>query len=269
MGFFGRRVQTLSRRVRTRLWPSVSVSLTKLSLAGAGWQAMGLLADKIGIGGRHTEPPFETTLAFSVSAGLGDAGGVFLGALMMEVCSPSSPSEGRWPHFFKATASLVVGSFLSGTAWQGALDGCYDAGMDFDIAMMIVAAICGAVFFMGVTTGRAVFLLQRDTFRDFTLAIACGCGSGFFVGTDLRYEGNWLQIFVGERTGKDTLDVFKAALSTFLGFNVGMLFLIIGCPEGMLWADQNMEKDANDPRERERLSIREQEKPGGYSILDV
>jgi hypothetical protein len=123
-----------------------------------------------------------------------------------------------------------------------------------------------------------MFQVRRDTFRDFTLAIACGCGSAFFVGTDLRYQGNWLQIIVGERTGRDALDVFKAALSTFLGFNVGMLILMMIFPLGSLWVDaavgaerQNVDDDGLDVSAHRPHDGREaaQEKLGGYSILDA
>ena len=263
-------------RVRARLCTTVVVSLAKVFLAGASWQAAGLVSDAAGVGGEHTAPPFQTTLAFSVYTGAGDMCGVFVGALLLECLSPratliadAEDRRGRWPHFFKSTAPLLFGSFLSGSIWQGVVDGCYDAQMNFDIAMLSVALLCGLVFFMGMTTGRAILQLPRDTFRDCTLSIACGCGSAFFIGTDMRYQGNWLQVFVGERTGKDALDVFKAALSTFLGFNFGMIFLMLLVPEGLCWTD-------DEPAVEECVKSREsaprhaaQSTQEGYSILGV
>ena len=69
-----------------------------------------------------------------------------------------------------------------------------------------------------MTTGRAIVNLPRKTMKDFSLAIACGTGSGCFVGTCSRYPNNWLQPVVGERTGMAGLDIFKAGLSVLIGF---------------------------------------------------
>lgn len=269
-------VRRLGLRVRARLCTTVAVSLAKVFLAGASWQAAGLASDAAGVGGEHTAPPFQTTLAFSVYTGAGDMCGVLVGALLLECLSPGAPAiadaddhRDRWSRFLKSTAPLLLGSFLSGSIWQGVVDGCYDAQMNFDIAMLSVAFICGLVFFMGMTTGRAVFQLPRDTLRDCTLAIACGCGSAFFIGTDMRYQGNWLQVFVGERTGKDTLDIFKAALSTFLGFNFGMFFLMLLVPEGLCWTDDEPMIEAHVKLRDSAPTHAAQSTQDGYSILGV
>jgi len=69
--------------------------------------------------------------------------------------------------------------------------------------------------------------------------LACGCGSGVFVGTDRRYPENWLQGLVGERTGNSSLDVFKAGLSVFLGFLVAQIVLSLFLRQGYSWTDED------------------------------
>lgn len=269
---------TVERRCRSRFCTTLSTSLSKVFFAGAAWQAMALLTDAIGLGGEHSKPPFGTTLAFSVLTGVGDCSGVLFGSILLQFCHCHKEGRGlQWPTFFKECAPLLIGSFLSGAAWQGAVDGCYDAAFGFDVTMCIVGFICGLSFFLGITTGRAVFNLPRDVCRDFTLAIACGCASGFFVGTDLRYSGNWLQILVGERTGKDALDVFKAALSSFLGFNFGMGFLILIAPDGTCWTDKfdlvDGHRHGKEGADSSYVSdidyIDNIDRDRGYSILDM
>ena len=98
---------------------------------------------------------------------------------------------------------------------------------------------CGMLFFIGYTAGRAIFASERNTWKDFTLSVSCGCASGFFVGTDSRYPQNFLQPIVGERTGTDSFDVFKAGLSTCLGFLVSQLCLSLTVPDGLLWTDDD------------------------------
>ena len=226
-----------------RLQTSLLVALTKIFFGGCMWQIMGLLSDNvfhIG-GGQHITPPFTTTIEFTVLTGLGDAIGVCLGHALLstiEVKVLHRQFHG-WPHFFQTAVILFSGSLLSGGAWQGLENACVDNGLNFNLALLVVALGCGTLFFVGITTGRAVMNLPRATLKDFTLSIACGCGSGVFVGTDRRYPNNWLQGMVGERTGNEALDVFKAGLSVFIGFLVCQLFMSALLPEGTMWTDLN------------------------------
>ena len=211
------------------------------------WQIMGLLSDNvfhIG-GGQHITPPFTTTIEYTVLTGLGDAIGVCIGHALLstiEVHALHHPFHG-WPHFFQTAVILFSGSLLSGAAWQGLENACVDNHLNFNLALLVVALGCGTLFFVGVTTGRAVMNVPRATLKDFTLSVACGCGSGVFVGTDRRYPNNWLQGMVGERTGNEALDVFKAGLSVFIGFFVCQLFMSALLPLGVSWTDRDMKKE--------------------------
>jgi hypothetical protein len=230
---------TLGIRLRT----SLLVAFTKIFLGGCMWQIMGLLSDevfKFG-GGQHRVPPFFTTVSFSVLTGIGDAVGVFIGhscLSLIDVQCLNRKFHG-WSNFFQISGILSFGSILSGGSWQGLTDGCINNGLHFNLAILLVGLGCGLFFFVGITTGRAVFQLPRATFKDFTLSLACGCGSGVFVGTDRRYPENWLQGLVGERTGNSSLDVFKAGLSVFLGFLVAQIVLSLFLRQGYSWTDED------------------------------
>ena len=213
------------------------------------WQIMGLLSDNyfhFGPVGQHSKPPFLTTTAYTVLTGAGDAFGVVLGHTLLSLFETKILHRSfTWSNFFKIGGALACGSCLSGGAWQGLADGCVNDKLSFNTAVLVVGLCCGGVFFMGLTTGRAVFALPRETWKDFTLAIACGCGSGFFVGTDSRYPNNWMQPVVGERTGDNVLDVVKAGLSVFLGFLCAQLLFCMCVQYGSLWTDaENTTVDA-------------------------
>ena len=223
-----------------RLRKSFTAAFTKIFFGGCCWQIMGLLSDRVfHDGGQHVTPPFNTTLSFTLLTGVGDALGVCLGHALLtylEVHFLKDPFQG-WSNFWKVAATLATGSLLSGGAWQGLADGCIDLAINFNLALLLVAFGCGSFFFLGMTTGRALFNLPRATCHDFTLSIACGFGSGVFVGTDRRYPNNWLQAAVGERTGDAALDIFKAGLSVFIGFVLAQTFLSLFLRPGWLWTD--------------------------------
>ena len=226
------------RRARRRLLPTFAVGISKIFLSGVVWQIFGLLADNVlRVGGQHSTPPFQTTLAFSALVGAGDALGVVIGQFVLSLVLEPSRAFPGWRIFWQTAGALGLGSALSGAAWQGALDGCIDASLSFEASQAVVGSVCGMLFFLGVTTGRALVNLPRDTARDVTLAAACGTGAAFFVGTDLRYPDNWLQPVVGERTGVDTLDCVKAGLSVLLGFLAMQLPLILCVPNAWMWCD--------------------------------
>ena len=242
---------------RRRALSSVLVAATKIFFGGCCWQVMGLLADnvwKIG-GGQHKAQPYETTAAFAVLTGIGDAMGVFLGHAILTAIEAKFMSKAfcGLDRFLRIAGALSTGCILSGGAWQGLTDLCAVHHWPFTAAMLFVGACCGSFFFVGFTAGRAIFSIERATQKDFTLSLSCGLASGFFVGTDARYPNNWLQIIVGERNGHDALDIFKAGLSTFLGFSVSQIFLSAFVPKGRLWTDDDDDEkkwfggEANDP----------------------
>jgi hypothetical protein len=283
--------------ISERLGLSLTVGLTKLLFGGCVWQIFGLLSDNVWkVGGDHTRLPYHTTLWFTLFTGIGDATGVCIGhgiLTLFETYVLKHPFSG-WMIFFKVAFALSFGAFLSGGAWQPVADGCIDSAYNFNLALVLVGAMCGSCFFVGITTGRAVINLPRNTWKDFTLSIACGCGSGFFVGTDARYPNNWLSPAVGQRTGQHPLDVFKAGLSVFLGFLCAQCLLVLVFRRGWLWTDEDVtentkeveaeasqkkgvavrnadlenEKKKKKPNERTRLSSRDFSKISEQSLLD-
>lgn len=206
------------------------------------WQVFGLLSDNVWkIGGNHTTLPFSTTLFFALFTGIGDAIGVCLGHLLLtgfETFVLKLPFSG-WRIFLQVAFVLSCGACLSGGTWQFITDGCIDSQYNFNLALLLVGTTCGSCFFVGITVGRAIVGLPRSTWKDFTLSIACGWGSGFFVGTDSRYPNNWLSPAVGQRTGDHQLDIFKAGLSVFIGFLCAQCVLVFVLQRGWLWTDDN------------------------------
>ena len=85
---------------------------------------------------------------------------------------------------------------------------------------------------------------------DATLAFSCGVGSGIFVATDVRFHGNYLSPFLGERTGDSILhDCLLAGCSTFAGFLLGQAVLCVVLPAGALWCDFD-DEDGSVPEAR-------------------
>ena len=250
------------RPVGTRIKQALLVAVTKIFLAGVGWQAGGFLADYCWAAGQHRAPPFTTTVGFMALTGLGDALGVLLGHLLLTLLAAATErlaarTKLETPRrrtttttstrrrrscdllltFSKEAGALALGSVLSGGAWQFVLDACSDAALPFNTSMLLTGGACGFLFWLGLTAGRAVVSLPRATLQDATLGLACGCASACFVGTDMRYAGNWLQGLVGERRGVDGLDCVKAGLSTALGFVAAHVVIVPLLPGGWCWSD--------------------------------
>ena len=229
-----------------RIKATLLVAFTKIFLGGIGWQSFGLFSDNIlhvG-GGQHIKVPYLTTTAFTALVAVGDALGVFVGHCILTLIDTKinkQPFNSK--SFVQNAAILTFGCILSGGAWQGLTNGCINDGFNFNLALVVVAFCCGTLFFVGMTTGRAIVNLPRKTMKDFTLAIACGTGSGCFVGTCSRYPNNWLQPVVGERTGMAGLDIFKAGLSVLIGFIFAQLLLCLVVPYGSMWCDEEEEED--------------------------
>jgi len=227
--------------VRSRLVLSVKVAICKIFLAGAGWQAAAFAADAMGLG-QHRSLPFSSGFLWLTATGIGDALGVFLGHAILSSYGlyhgTVSPEK-----FWKEAGIVCTGSILSGSAWQGALDSCIAGDFQFEVGMLGTGFACGMLFWTGLKAGRSwTRSSTQGSWGDATLSWACGGASAFFVSTDRRYHGNWLQAVTGERTGESGVDVLRAGLSTMLGFLVVQVLLIVLVPTGFLWT----ENESND-----------------------
>lgn len=180
--------------VKSRLVPALTVALTKIFLGGACWQAFGFLADSVFPSGQHTHPPFATTAPFVLFTGIGDAVGVVAGHTILTVFNTSRKEcvgGCCTAHSLRIAGALALGSALSGGAWQVAVDVCVDHTLSFTTAMVATGLCCGFLFWFGFTIGQEALGLSRATLQDLTLGLACVGSSAFFVGTDMRYHGNW------------------------------------------------------------------------------
>ena len=258
----------------TTKWYSVPCALreifgtgsTKLFFGGFFWQAFAFLC----LTGNSTPPHDSTSWTYAVATGSGDALGVFLGnmirlwleSLSRKHCSnsnsnnivyrivPSMFTPSPYPgHNAAVRDSLAVGigAFVSGFAWQPLVNvAASSLQMGFTTAMVFVGGCCGVLFFLGYAVGIYV-CLRRSVWhhnltyflRDVSLAVGVMGSAAFFVGTDMTYPNNWLEDIVGERDGTVTiLNCLKAGFSTFLGFMVMSLVVLLLVPNKLLWMTQ-------------------------------
>ena len=248
---------------------------TKLFFGGFLWQAFAFLCLT---GSSTQPPdstswkyPDSTSWIYAVATGSGDALGVFLGnmlSLWLESLSrkhctinsnsnnivyrivPSMFTPSPYPgHNTAVRDSLAVGigAFVSGFAWQPLVNvAASSLQLGFTTAMVFVGGCCGVLFFLGYAVGIYV-CLRRSVWhhnltyflRDVSLAVGVMGSAAFFVGTDMTYPNNWLVDIVGERDGTVTiLNCLKAGFSTFLGFMVMSLVVLLLVPNNLLWMTQ-------------------------------
>eukprot|EP00039_Didymoeca_costata_P024092 m.9245 g.9245 ORF g.9245 m.9245 type:complete len:290 (-) comp4030_c0_seq2:38-907(-) len=253
-------VALVSTRVKVihRLLISILVAVLKIFPGGFFWQLFGFAVQDA-----NAHPT-----SFAFATGTGDAFGVFCGqiglSVVLKYVVPASwlvPSNEVGVEVSGAKCCLpyqreslreacivASGSFCSGTAWQPLVTTVYNANIPFTGGALVVGAVCGLCFFIGVTIASELFefFAKRERgwplpqVRDITLAIAVMGAAACFVGTDEHYEGNWLSVLVGERKGNSVgLDSFKAGFSTFLGYCAFQLLLAILIPWGWLWTDND------------------------------
>lgn len=229
-----------------RIINTVEVLISKIFTAGFGWQALGLLASlSLGLP--------ATSVGFALMTGFGDFLGVLLGHLLWSLVKQtwidSMVSMDKELH---VGLFLACSAFLSGTAWQPAVNGFGPLGLGFGFNFVAIGTglICGTMFMIGLRLGRTIYsklelkceklpyyltLAHRQSYvpaieapssenliLDAQLALSIAGGAACFVGTDVTFgASNWLRAIVGVY-GK-TLQFegcVKAGFSTLLGFGV-------------------------------------------------
>ncbi len=219
---------------------TVQVAATKIFLGGFAWQAFAFAS---------RQP--SSSWAFAVAAGAGDAAGTFIGNALL--LAGLAYWRG-WPGTaYVVRSGLVVasGCILSGAIWQQLVNRLSRAGASFEVGMLVTGLACGAAFLVGITLGACASARATrqpsDYAKDLSLAVAVVGATGFFVGTDTSWHGNWLQQLVGERDGSSPpLDCLKAGFSVVLGFVAVQILLIALVPPRFMWTTP-------DPPERRTL----------------
>lgn len=228
----------------TAILVTVQVAATKIFLGGFGWQAAAILS---------RQP--SSSFGYSAAAGFGDALGVFVGNLLV-ICSLFYWQG--WPgcaHVVESGLIVSTGSFLSGAIWQQLVNRLHDGGLSFTAGMTLTGLGCGACFYIGITMVALLATRGRrsplDFAKDLTLSVAISGATAAFVGTDMAWHGNWLQVLVGERRGTSPLsDCLRAGSSEVIGFCAIQLILIAFVPSHLLWTTPNAEVNQREPNMR-------------------
>jgi len=219
-----------------RFGTTAEVMVSKIFPAGFGWQTGSLVADQsLGLG--------ADTLGFALCTGLGDFTGVLLGHSLFYGIKDGGANFGR---HVQTASWLGTAAFMAGTAWQPSVN--ILASLGFNACAVGTGAITGAIFFVGLRLGRAVYSnfmpaigigTGANRVADGQLSVAIGGGTACFVGTDVSFgDANWLRPLVGvEETTGDLLGCVKAGTSTFLGFGVVQAAENVLIPASSCWTD--------------------------------
>eukprot|EP00933_Yihiella_yeosuensis_P044755 TRINITY_DN40015_c0_g1_i1.p1 TRINITY_DN40015_c0_g1~~TRINITY_DN40015_c0_g1_i1.p1 ORF type:complete len:322 (+),score=35.16 TRINITY_DN40015_c0_g1_i1:67-966(+) len=248
---------------------TVEVLISKIFPAGFGWQALGFLASlSLGLP--------ATSIGFALMTGLGDFLGVLLGhlffSLVKQTWCDATVSMDKELH---VGLFLACAAFLSGTAWQPAVNGLGASGLGFGFNLVAIGTglICGTMFMIGLRLGRTIYSKMELTCNtipsylsmvqgtnyvpaveapssenlilDAQLALSIAGGAACFVGTDVTFgASNWLRAIVGvyEKTPLREGCV-KAGLSTLLGFGAVQLVQNAFIPRDGCWTDASKPLD--------------------------
>lgn len=205
-----------------RFMTTLEVGISKIFMAGFGWQTASVLAESWGYGG--------DTLGFALMTGGGDFCGVFAGHSAWMIGKSLI-----WDNKINVSNEIQVGfllgsaAFCSGTLWQPLVNTVQAAGFDFNTSAAAVWVGCGLAFFGGLRAGRTLYSkflpgVEKPNYAnlkaDAGLSVSVGAATGAFVGTDISYgDMNWLRPVVGVEDGmSDIHGEVLAGTSTFLGF---------------------------------------------------
>ncbi len=223
---------------------TAEVVVSKIFLAGFGWQGMSVAAGLVGHG--------SDTLQFALYTGAGDMAGVAVGHTLWFAAKKAVTGDDI-NIADEAQTGLLLGcaAFCSGTAWQPALNFFHNtANLGFVESASGVGLVCTAAFFAGLRLARPVLskfcpaIADSDYANlqaDAALSASVGGASFGFVGTDLSFvpEGtNFLAPLVGVAPSHTVLQgMCLAGASTGLGFAAVQTLQNAAGPRGRNWLE--------------------------------
>lgn len=219
------------------------VAISKIFCAGAGWQLLSIVA-------LTTLSCDTNSPAFFLLTGLGDALGVGLGHIAFRciLCSAAINLKAE------VLTGLWLGSsaMLSGMAWQYVVN-VVSATQPFWPTLLWTSSLCGFAFFCGLRLFRLCYQplgMESATAGNFgadrLLAASVGAGAGLFTATDPATGIGWLAFLAVQPTDSSALAVFKAGLSTLLGFIALQSAQNVLLPVGANWLDSHAAEVADD-----------------------
>lgn len=232
--------------------------LWKIFPAGFGWQAAGLLASKWM--GLH-----KTSICFALMTGAGNLLGFLLGhmacAVVKETWFDPRLTTSREAH---VAIFLACSAFLSGSAWQPAVNFLSSFGLGFNAVAVGSGLVSGMVFFIGLRLGRTVYSRWKLTANvkpfwdcpqympvvepaspenlvfDLQLAGSIAGAAACFLGIDVSFgASNWMRPFFGvEATTSPFHGCIKAGCTSLLGFGVVQVVQNCFVPRDGCWTDK-------------------------------
>jgi len=217
-----------------RLQVTAEVIVSKIFPAGFCWQGASLVAGSLALA--------PESVAFALMTGFGDAVGVYCGHRALYLAKGAMGTKVDQSQEHQIASWLASSAFLSGTAWQPAVNFLASCGLAFTPAAVATTFICGFCFFTGLRLGRNVFAVGKgdssNLVKDAQLGFSIGGATGAFVGTDVSFAGNWLAPVVGvEETTGDLAGMVLAGSSTSLGFGALQGVQNIVVPSKQSWND--------------------------------
>ena len=234
--------QTLADIIGARISTTAEVAISKIFMAGFGWQSFSIIADTYGFAADST--------GFALITGVGDFTGVcvghtawMLGKSMMVDDTIDTTAE------FHTGLLLGTAAFFSGTTWQPLVNLLHDTlHLSFNTSCGLTMIGCGSAFYIGLRCGRMVlspFLRGVEATNyanlkaDAALSVSVGAATGCFVGTDLSFGNeNWMSGVLGiEDTYSNLHGMAIAGSSTAIGFTAVQMMQNVAVRPGYNWVD--------------------------------
>jgi hypothetical protein len=228
--------------IGARIATTAEVAISKIFMAGFGWQSFSVIADAYGFAADST--------GFALITGVGDFTGVcvghtawMLGKSMMVDETIDSTAE------FHTGLLLGTAAFFSGTTWQPLVNFLHDTlHLSFNTSCGLTMVGCGTAFYIGLRFGRTLLspvlygveaTNSANLKADAALPVSVGAATGCFVGTDLSFGGeNWMGGVLGIEDSYSTLrGMAIAGSSTAIGFTAVQMMQNISVKPGHNWVD--------------------------------
>jgi len=234
--------KTLGEILPSRVSTTMEVGVSKIFMAGFGWQGFSVIADMYGFA--------ADTLGFALITGAGDFTGVAVGHTVWMMGKKALVDD-----TIDTTAELHTGillgtaAFFSGTTWQPLVNLLHDTlHLGFNTSCALTLVGCGTAFYVGLRAGRTLWspLLYgvestnyANLKADAALSLSVGAATGCFVGTDLTFGAeNWMAGVLGiEDTFSTIQGMAIAGSSTAIGFTAVQMMQNVAVKPGHNWVD--------------------------------
>jgi hypothetical protein len=249
--------------LKQRTISTMETIVSKIYPAGFGWQYMSLV----------TEYPSDT-IQFAIVTGFGDACGVCFGHIVyytikqhllllllfdhddmdQKTKTLTTPPMIDVKKEIHIGCFLGMGAFCSGTSWQPIVLTLQSYHLSFEHVFLSTIVLCGSIFYIGMRMARTIlsgnerlYYIQEPNYHnshyDGSLALSIGCGTGFFVSTDMityAPTDHILLSYFGLSTELSPIVACTiAGACVSVGFTTMQSILNIIYPRGKLWNDES------------------------------